>query len=547
MRTSNIGNNWLLLAALIGSVVAPLARGDELLPPDRPIAEVIDHHVDHKLKLARVEPAPQADESTLVRRLYLDLAGRIPTANEARAHVASTDPRKRAKLIDELLALPEFVRHNATEFDVLLRNDNDEAGSVRGYLLKAFQENRPWNQMFRDLLGVADRPEPTKPEAYVARRLKDHDALTRDISSVFFGLNITCAQCHRHPYIKSLTQDYFFGMKAFFASTYEIQGNVLDRQYLKLAPFKARNGELRPVKMMFLSGETVAPGNESVANLDKAILDENKLIQEFVKNFPKTKELPAAPAFRPRTRLAELALSPANRDRFAAAIVNRLWHRFHGHGLVMRVDQMHALNEPSHPDLLRWLTRDFITHNYDLKRLIGGLVGSKAYARSSRWDHSDPPGPELFAAAALRPLTPMQWGVSHRLASNPALLKNATAADLRLKALEGIEAEAQKVVGNLIEYPRDDMQINVTESMRLSNDASLLKMTGEQLVPLLLKMNDRKEQIAEAVWTVLSRCPTPREQDLFAAYLEGRKDRPAIALQQLVWALINSPEFRFNH
>ena len=396
--------------------------------------------------------------------------------------------------------------------------------------------------------GLADKlPSSTKPEAFLAKRLKDPDALTRDVSSVFFGLNISCAQCHRHPYIKALTQDYFFGMKAFFAPTYEIQGNVVDRQYVKTALFKAKNGDMRPVKLMFLSGQTIEAAEDKVADLNQAIAEENKRIQEFTKNFPKTKQLPPTAAFRPRVKLADMALSPENRDRFAGAIVNRLWHRFYGYGLVMRTDQMHAKNEPSHPELLQWLTRDFLAHNYDLKRLIGGLVSSKAYARSSRWDQPEAPAPELFAVATLRPLTPMQWGVSHRLASNPALLKPEKDAEVKHKTLEGIETQAQKTIGNLIEQPREDMQIGVTESLRLSNDANLLKLTGEQLVPALMKMKDRKQQIAESVWTVLSRPPTSQEVELFDSYLEQRKDRPAVALQQMVWALINSPEFRFNH
>ena len=120
----------------------------------------------------------------------------------------------------------------------MLRNGNAEAGSLRPYLLQAFKENRPWDAMFRDLIGAAETANPNKPENFVLKRLKDPDALTRDVSSVFFGLNITCAQCHRHPEIKSLTQDYFFGMKAFFSYSYDFQGQLLERQFVKLADFK---------------------------------------------------------------------------------------------------------------------------------------------------------------------------------------------------------------------------------------------------------------------------------------------------------------------
>ena len=544
--TTRISRNFWILTVMIGPMIAPSAHADEPLPPDRPIAEVIDHYLDLKLKTAKVAPAPQATDATLVRRLYLDLAGRIPAAVEARDYLKATDSQKRTKLIEELLASPEFVRHNAIEFDVFLRNDNTEAGSVRGYLLKAFQDNRPWDQMFRDLLGAAEKPDPAKPEQYVTKRLKDRDSLTRDISSVFFGLNISCAQCHRHPYIKSLTQDYFFGMREFFASSYEFQGNLLDRRFTKPSEFKAKDGKVQPVKLMFLNGKTVDREKGLATDLAKAIQEESKEIEKLAKAYAKTKELPPPATFRPRSKLAELALAPENRDLFAQAIVNRLWYRFYGYGLVMRTDQMHANNPASHPELLQWLTRDFIAHQYDLKRLIGGLVSSKAYARSSQWDDKEAPAPQLFAVATIRPLTPQQWAMSFSVANNPSFFKPGLSRDMREKSLAAIETQS-KGLENLIEYPREDMQIPITESLKLSNDAAILKSVGGQLLPVLMKSKDRKQQIEESVWAVLSRPPTPDDYDLFDSYLEKRKDRPTAGLQQMLWALINSPEFRFNH
>ncbi len=533
----------LLLAV---GIAVDTATGTERLPADRPMPDVIDHHVDQQLQKAKVIPAPQADVATLVRRLYLDLAGRIPTPTETREYIESTDPRKRDKLVAELVASLEFIRHNANEFDAFLRNDNGDGGSVRPYLLAAFKEGRPWDRMFRDLLGASETPHPTKPEQYVLRRLKDRDALTRDISSVFFGLNISCAQCHNHPYLKSLTQDYFFGMREFFAASYDFQGNLLDRRFVKPAEFKPKSGAARPVKMMFLNGQTVERAAEPTDDLAKAMQEETKAIEQLGKAYAKEKVLPPQAKFRAREKLADLALTMENRDRFARAMVNRLWFRFYGYGLVMRVDQMHANNPGSHPELLDWLTRDFIAHDYDLKRLIAGLVSSKTYARSSEWKGVPVPEPELFAVGSIRPLTPAQWAASFQLANNPSLIGRDKTFEAREKALTALE-NAAKPLESLIQYPRDDMPIPVTESMRLSNDLGLNKTIGAQLLPALKKAGDRKAQITEAVWAVLSRPPTAAEYELFESYLERRKDRPDAALQQMVWALINSPEFRFNH
>ena len=201
---------------------------------------------------------------------------------------------------------------------------------------------------------------------------------------------------------------------------------------------------------------------------------------------------------------------------FARSIVNRLWNRFYGHGLVMRIDQMHANNEASHPELLQWLTRDLLAHKYDLRRLIAGLVSSRAYARSSVWKGKEPPAKEHFAVAVVRPLTPAQWWVSHRLASDPDALATGESVEDRLKMLDTIESKVPKAFANLIEQPREEMQIGIDESLRLSNDETLLNITGDKLVPALLKLPDVRQRIDQAVWAVLSRSASPKEIERFA-------------------------------
>ena len=192
---------------------------------------------------------------------------------------------------------PDYVRHNASEFDELLRCDNPDAPSVRTYLLAAFREKRPWDCMFRDLLGVSS--DPAKPEQFVLKRLKDADMLARDVSSVFFGLNISCAQCHRHPHIKSVTQDYFFGMKAFFARSYEFHGTLLERHYAEPVQYKTKDGQVHQIAPMFLNRAAVELPPAAVADLAKAIQDETKQIQELSKNYAKTKQLPASGGIQP--------------------------------------------------------------------------------------------------------------------------------------------------------------------------------------------------------------------------------------------------------
>ena len=145
--------------------VAPATGAADLLPADRPIGEVVDHYIDAVLRRGGVKPADPADDATLFRRLTLDLAGRIPTAAESRAYVASTDPDKRARLVDRLMASPGFVRHQATELDTMLMAGT--RGSLRDYLVKAVGENRPWDQIFRELM----LPDQTDKVQKVGRRV----------------------------------------------------------------------------------------------------------------------------------------------------------------------------------------------------------------------------------------------------------------------------------------------------------------------------------------------------------------------------------------
>ncbi len=217
----------------------------------------------------------------------------------------------------------------------------------------------------------------------------------------------------------------------------------------------------------------------------------------------------------------------------------------------MPLDQMHSANPPSHPELLAWLARDTIDHGYDLRRLVRGLVLSRAYARDSRWDAGEPPRPSLFAVAAVRPLTPMQLACSLRLATAdpatvPADLKSGE-IDRRIESL----ADAARPMASSLGSSGGDSQIGVAEALLFSNgkrvDHELLADGAGRLVARLMKIAAPDEQVALAVRNVLCREPDDDEKRVLREYLERRTDRPEEACRQLVWALLTSPEFRFNH
>jgi hypothetical protein len=542
-----------LWSILLLTAVVPLAQGQSaapaLLPADRPLEQAIDYYIDAGIKAAGTQAAPPADDATLVRRLMLDLAGRIPTLAETTAYVADTAADKKVRLVERLLATPAFARHQGREFLALLQTAEPgrraaRSGPLGSYLQAAFAENRSWDRIFRELILPDETDARTRGSGeFLKSRLKDLNRLTIDVSTVFFGVNISCAQCHDHPQVADWTQDHFYGLKAFFARTFEAAGFVgeSDAGVVKYAPHKGKE-KLAPV--MFLTGKTLA-----IPGLHEPTREEKQKVQRLIEAVKKSKKAPPRPSYSLRARLVETALEPGQRDYFARSIVNRLWNEFFGRGLVMPLDQMHAANPPSHPELLQWLARDLIEHGYDLRRLVRGLVLSNAYARSTRWVSAGaPPAENLFAVARVRPLTPMQMALSLRLAStNPqSLPADRTGLEKRLDSLE----KSAEHLADLFPRPRENFQVGVSEALLFANNAALLKelLDGPGTLPARLQaLPDISARAELAVRTVLGRTPQPEEIQALGDYLRQRPDRPGPACQQMVWALLTSAEFRFNH
>jgi hypothetical protein len=525
-----------LTLVAVGSAVQAAKAAEPpgpVAPPGLPIEQVIDHYVDEALTRANVQPAPPADDAALLRRLTLDLVGRIPTLGEIPAYLADTGPDKKSRLVDRLLASDEFPRHQAQEFVTLLQFQDKsrkapKSTALRDYVLGAFAENRAWDRVFRELM-LPDQTEPKAKgaEEFLKSRIKDLNRVTVDVSTIFFGVNVSCAQCHDHPHVPDWSQDHFYGMKSFFART-ALSGNVLTERDQGVVKYIPNKGKEKVAPVMFLTGKT---------------------IDVPVSTQPSQKQNKKTPArFSLRAKLVETALEPGQRDFFARAIVNRLWCRYFGRGLVMPLDQMHTENPASHPELLAWLARDLVEHGYDLRRLTRGLVLSRAYVRSSRWEGASLPPDKLFAVAQVRALTPMQLAVSLRLATtDPGSLPQDPAE--RAKRLADVAKNAVKLA-DLFPEPGEKFQVGVGEALLFANNEGLqreLLQGPDTLVARLKALPGLGQRADLAVRTVLSRSPEAEEIRALTDYLRRRDDNPEAACQEVVWALLASAEFRFNH
>lgn len=541
--------SWPACCALL--VLSPLfvQAADEPVSRDAPLQDVIDHFITDGLRTKGIAPAPPADEAVLLRRTMLDLAGRIPTTAETREFLSSNDSRKRERLVDRLLAGPEFAFHHRNELDSMLMEDRRSDGAWREWLLRAAQENRPWDQMFSAmLLGRDDDPAERPALAFLKVRARELDDMTNDTSRLFFGINVSCAKCHDHPLVLDWSQDHYFGLASFFSRTYLTKSNRLAEKSRGGVKFKTTAGEEKEARLMFLTGTAIA--EPALAWTEEEI----KAEEEAVRAQQNSDEAPPPPlpGFSPRMKLVETALEPEQNRFFARNIANRLWARLMGCGLVTPFDQMHSSNPPSHPALLEWLADDLIAHGYDMQRVIRGVALSAAYARSSRWTgEGNPPEPETFAVAQVKPLTPRQLSLSLLIASsNPLSLPGLEQPHDWGRRREQLE-NAANGFADQIERPSGSFQVSVTEALLFSNSERVqneyLRDSGDRLVGALQEMADPREAVEAAFEAVLSRAPEGDERQAFTAYIEERKDRRSAALQQVVWALLASPEFRFNY
>jgi Protein of unknown function (DUF1549)/Protein of unknown function (DUF1553) len=537
-----------LFAAAICTLAAFVNRSTaaDLPPANTPIPQVIDKYIDAAIAEAGVTPAGQADDATLIRRLTLDLVGRIPTTAEVDEYVKSTDAEKRTKLVERLIASPGFVRHQAALFETMFNPDGNGRGNTafRDYMTAALKENKSWAKIFSDVVLADEKDPKTKGAAeFLKGRVVDADKLTNDVSVAFFGVNVSCAQCHNHPHVSDWTQDHFYGMKMFMARTFD-NGGFLGERGSGIIKYKPTRGPERTAKMMFITGTVIEEGSK------EQTADELKKEKDALDKAKAAKAAPPPPSFSARGKLVEVALKDKNAEFFSKNIVNRMWHRFFGYGLVNPLDQMHSENSPNHPELLAFLARDVAANGYDLKRLIRGLVLSKAYSRSSKYEPESLPDSKLFAVARLKPMSPGQLATSLKIAATDPVAFEGKKADELEKMLEQME-NAGRGFASQIAQPTDNFQIGVGEALLFSNGDRILKEfltdgTGTAL-GRVKTMKEPKEVVEFLVKTAYGRPATAEESKALVAYIDKRKGREPEAYRQVLWALVTSPEFRFSY
>jgi hypothetical protein len=446
------------------------------LEASRAADDSLHTQIDHLSDAAAVGPrGAVVDDLTFLRRVTLDLTGRIPSIVDSRDFLADQSPDKRARAIDRLMSSPDYFRHLAVVFDVMLmeRRGDKHVKNVefRAWLQEFFQQKKPYNELVHSLLAADGTDEKQRAaSAFFLEREVEPNLMTREIGRMFLGIDLQCAQCHDHPLIDDYHQTDYFGTFGFVN-----QLTLFRPDAKKPALIGEQVRGQSEFKSVFTEREAVTsprlPGEVEIVEPVFAIGDEYSIRP--------AKNARAVPKFSRRDKLAELISSGQN-PLFRRNIANRLWAMMLGRGLVHPVDQHHSENPATNPELLDLLGNEFAKSSYDVSTLLREIALSQTYQRS--WQLPADLAPSSAAAATV--LADLNAQVTTADAKVETKRKEADAA---LTSLDEALAEA-KPLRTALQKVMTAAQAEATK-----RDAAAAKAKTDQ------SNFDQKQKVAAAV------------------------------------------------
>ncbi len=506
--------------------------------------------------------AKQTNDAEFLRRVMLDFAGRIPTTKELEQFLTDPSPDKRTQKIEALLAAPRYAVRMRDQMHVMLMERRGEHDEWLSYLEVAFRENRPWDQIVREILDPDAESESRRGAAFFwTKRLEkygqnpvDYPGLTRDIGRLFLGVDLQCAQCHDHLFVEDYRQADYQGLAAFTGHTFirrDVKFPAVGEKVLE-APIEFTSvftGESRTTAPRL-------PGREPVP-IPMLSKDE-----QFEVPPDKKTRFPGRPKFRPLAILAEQVTDRTN-QAFVRNSVNRFWFLMFGRGLVMPLDLHHSGNQATHPELLELLAKEFVAHDFDIRWFLRELALTQAYQRSTRREETSAWGPpESYAVAWERPLSAEQLLASLVIVTEQTELIDAVLGNDRADTpadgpsddpVRKAYAEHLKMFraafANIPRDPEIDFRPSVRAALFLMNDETVVQWFEPKpggTISRLAKLDDT-QLVDELYRTALSRRPSEEEVQRVRRMLESSGlDRQRL-VGHLLWALTASAEFALNH
>lgn len=492
--------------------------------PLLPVKNFIDEHINTKLQRLSIAPSEQADDATFLRRATLDIIGLTPTAAEARAFLSSTDPNKRTVLVDALLKRPEYADYWALYWGDHLDNTkqllyNKGPYAFTRWLTAQFEANVPYDQFVRSLL-VSSGNMYDQPATNFYPLMKKELDLAEKTSQLFLGVSIGCARCHNHP-LERWKQDDFNGMAAFFSQVRYKGGGPRNNERALYVDFD-RQFQNPDSKKPYLPKPLDGPYMAT-----KGLTDRRELLANWV--------------------------TAKDNPWFARAIVNRMWRNFMGRGFVEPIDDFRMTNPPTNEPLLAALAADFTAHNFDLHHLIRRITASSAYQLSSVPNKSNKQDTMAYSRYYPRRLSaePLLDSISQATGSAEAfqsMIPGTRATQLPEPEIESYFLEVfDRPSRQLVCERKNTPTLNQALHM-IGGDTAHRKSSDPRgfIARNLEAIPDDKKMVEELYLRALARFPDEEEQANAANAIRAAKTRRQ-GLEDVLWALLNTKEFLYNH
>ncbi|MBU6301906.1 MAG: DUF1553 domain-containing protein [Verrucomicrobia bacterium] len=507
--------------------------------PPMVAANFIDELIQRKLKLLGLPPSEQADDAVFLRRVTLDLAGRLPSKAETEAFLADRTPDKRARRIDSLLVSDECAEWFAGKWTAILRNKRAKPEYAFGtyafhdWLRRSLAENQPFDRIVSELLTASGDLGHSPATAWY-RSVPDQKDRMQDIAQIFLGVRVQCAQCHHHPYEK-WSQDDYYSFAAFFSTL----------------GTKAADG----------------PGETIVFHQRKAATMANPRTGKTLSPAPLGGEvLRISPERDPRFALADW-MSDRDNPFFARMLVNRYWKHFFGRGLVEPEDDMRVTNPATHPELLDALATYFTVSGYDLRELMRLIVSSHTYQLSAEPNAHNLTDRQNYSRFYPRRLPAEVLLDSINLVAETE--DNFGGQEKGTRAIALPDDSYNKEVYFLSVFGRPSMEsacecertsdANLAQSLHLINSPTLQSKLAHpqgRAARLAALTSPDLAKISDLYLAAVGRPPEAKEVEAALGHLakkrgaavgEARGKADQIAFEDMLWALINTKEFLFNH
>ena len=530
------GDRWgggAVLGRYLGAIAAtfftlPQARKGEY--PTLTANNIIDKLVLDNLKRLNVVPSALSSDTEFLRRVTLDTLGRLPTPEEITAFVADTAPDKRAKKIDDLLNRPEFADLRAMRLADLLRVNPGKMGQLGDraamlfyeWIWKSVAENKPWDRFVRELLTAQGSTYQNGPANFYRIEYGANDRM-ENLGQAFLGVRMSCARCHKHPFDRWNTDDYW--NFAAFTGTMGVNG-----------------GRLYGENVVYYAHGTQTV-NQSVTGRNKGKVAPATFLGE---------KSPAPEQPNLIEALANWVTDPKN-PFFARATVNRLWSYYFANGIIMPVDDMRATTPESVPGLLAALSEELVQHKYDIKRVIRLILNSRTYQTGAMPNESNLKDDRFFSRYLPRPM-PAQvlldilnqaTGVQEQLTSFPERSRAIqTAYPVGNEFLDAFGQSHREFLADI--DPK--LEPNLVQTLHMINSSYINdKVQGGTAADEAIKVAKTDEDLVRALYArTFSRPPSPAELTKAVMLMKGTMDRKEAA-QDLLWGLVTAREFYFNH